>query len=151
MKATFKILDSNRNIYLKFLEGYSLEQLNKIPHGFSNNLIWNAGHIVVSQQALVYRLSGLATPISIEMNDKYKNGSHPEGKTSQEEVDKIKEFLLSLAKQTKNDYEVGKFQEFTEYQTKLGFHLSNIQDAMEFNNYHEGLHLGIMMQIRKFL
>lgn len=151
MNATFKILESNRNIYLKFLEGYNLEQLNKIPTGFSNNLIWNAGHIVVSQQALVYRLSGLETSISPEMNEKYKNGSHPDGQVDQAEVDLIKDLLLSQIKQTKNDYEAGKFQVFHEYQTKLGFHLSNHKEAMEFNNYHEGLHLGIMMQIRKFL
>lgn len=151
MNATFKILDSNRNIYLKFLEGYNLEQLNKTPEGFSNNLIWNAGHIVVSQQALVYRLSGLETSIPAEMSDKYKTGSRPEGYTNQAEVDIIKQLLISQPEQTKHDYAQGKFREFNEYQTKLGFHLSNLKEAMEFNNYHEGLHLGIMMQIRKFL
>ena len=73
MEATFKILETSRNIYLKFLEGYTLEQLNKIPEGFSNNLIWNIGHIVVSQQGLIYRLSGLPVNVSDEMTEKYKN------------------------------------------------------------------------------
>ena len=68
MEATFKILETSRNIYLKFLEGYTLEQLNKIPEGFSNNLIWNIGHIVVSQQGLIYRLSGL--PVNVTKNIK---------------------------------------------------------------------------------
>lgn len=151
MNATFKILESNRNIYLKFLDGYNLEQLNKTPNGFSNNLIWNAGHIVVSQQALVYRLSGLEASVSKEMTDKYKNGSRPDGNVNQSEVDQIKQLLISQIEQTKHDYATGKFHEFNEYQTKLGFHLSNLKEAMEFNNYHEGLHLGIMMQIKKFL
>ena len=87
MEATFKILETSRNIYLKFLEGYTLEQLNKIPEGFSNNLIWNIGHIVVSQQGLIYRLSGLPVNVSDEMTEKYKNGSCPDGKATQEEVD----------------------------------------------------------------
>ena len=151
MEATFKILETSRNIYLKFLEGYTLEQLNKIPEGFSNNLIWNIGHIVVSQQGLIYRLSGLPVNISDEMTEKYKNGSRPDGKTTQEEVDEIKHLLIALAKQTKADFEAGKFQHYTEYQTKTGFHLANFKDAMEFSNYHEGIHLGMMMNIRKFL
>ncbi|ESU29135.1 hypothetical protein FLJC2902T_11760 [Flavobacterium limnosediminis JC2902] len=151
MEATFKILETNRAIYHKFLDNYSLEQLNCIPEGFSNNLIWNIGHIVVAQQGLVYRLSGLPTNISSEMTENYKNGSKPDGNTTQEEVDEIRRLLLSLPEQTKSDYEAGKFQNFNEYQTQTGFHLGSFKDAMEFNNYHEGMHLGFMMQIRKFL
>lgn len=151
MEATFKILETNRNIYLKFLYDYSLEQLNRIPEGFSNNLIWIIGHIVVAQQGLVYRLSGLPTCISAEMTEKYKNGSKPDGKITQQEVDEIRKLLLSLPEQTKADFEAGKFQHFNEYQTQTGFHLGSFKDAMEFNNYHEGLHLGMMMQIRKFI
>ncbi len=39
MKSTFKIWKTNRNLYLKYFDKYNLEQLNKIPNGFSNNLI----------------------------------------------------------------------------------------------------------------
>jgi hypothetical protein len=35
----------------------TLEQLNKIPEGYNNNLIWNIAHVVVVQQMLVYKLS----------------------------------------------------------------------------------------------
>lgn len=72
MEATFKIWETNRNIYKAFLENYSLEQLNKIPNGFSNNLIWNLGHIIVAQQGLVYSLSGLSMNITTELLDTYK-------------------------------------------------------------------------------
>ena len=54
MEATFKIWETSRKMYLKIVENYSLEHLNKIPEGFSNNLAWNLGHIIVSQQGLVY-------------------------------------------------------------------------------------------------
>ena len=150
MEATFKIWETSRKIYLKIIENYSLEQLNKIPEGFSNNLAWNLGHIIVSQQGLVYRLSGLPMNVSTEMMDKYKNGSKPTS-TTQEEINELKVLLFSLLEKTKEDYTNGKFTSYNEFTTGTGFHLSNIKDAMEFNNYHEGIHLGFMMNIRKFI
>ena len=133
MESIFKIWETSRNIYLKFLENYSLEQVNKIPDGFSNNIVWNAGHAIVSQQKLIYTLSGLPVSISDEMIEKYQNGSKPDGKTTQEEVDEIKKLLLSTVAQTKTDFANGLFQNFTEYQSKTGFHLGSFNDSLEFN------------------
>jgi hypothetical protein len=47
------------------------------PEGYSNNLIWNIAHIIVVQQMLVYKLSGLPMMISDEMVEKYKKGTKP--------------------------------------------------------------------------
>lgn len=151
MEATFKIWETSRVIYAKFLENYTLEQLNTIPKGFSNNLIWNLGHIIVSQQGLVYRLSGLPINVSDEMMNAYKNGSKPTGTTTKEEFDELKLLLFSLIEQTKSDYYDGKFVFYSEYTTGTGFNLTSTKEALEFNNYHEALHLGFMMNIRKFI
>ena len=151
MDATFKIWETSRKLYLKLIENYSLEQMNKIPKGFSNNLAWNLGHIIVSQQGLVYRLSGFPTYVSDEMTNSYKNGSKPTGTTTQAEIDELKVLLFSLIEKTKEDYANGKFVTYTEYTTSTGFHLASTKEAIEFNNYHEGLHLGFMMNIRKFI
>ena len=151
MDATFKIWETSRKLYLKLIENYSLEQLNKIPEGFSNNLAWNLGHIIVSQQGLAYRLSGLPVYVSDEMTNTYKNGSKPTGTTTQAEIDELKVLLFSLIEKTKEDYANGKFVSYNEYTTGTGFHLASTKEAIEFNNYHEGLHLGFMMNIRKFI
>ncbi len=151
MESTFKIWETNRSIYKTFLENYSLEQLNKIPIGFSNNLIWNIGHIIVAQQGLVYRLSGLPMYISTEMVDIYNNGSKPTGTTSQVEADELKVLLFDLLEKTKADFADSKFITYNEFTTSTGFHLASTKDAIQFNNYHEGLHLGFMMNIRKFI
>lgn len=151
MDASFKIWETSRQSYLKLLHNYTLEQLNKIPNGFSNNLIWNLGHIIVAQQGLVYRLSGLPINVSDEMNEKYRNGSKPTGQTTQAEVDELKTLLISLMEQTKADYAAGKFTTYNEYTTGTGFHLASTKEAIEFNNYHEALNLGFMMNIRKFV
>lgn len=151
MDATFRIWETSRGLYKNFLDNYSLEQLNTIPAGMSNNLIWNLGHVVVSQQKLVYALSGLPMHILDSLFEKYQNGSRPDGKTTQAEVDEIKKLLSEMVEKTKADYEAGIFKEFHPYQTKTGFYLGTLKEAMEFNNYHEGIHLGIMMSIKKHI
>lgn len=151
MQSTFDINQSSRNILLKFLENYSLDQLNKIPEGYGNNLIWNIGHIVVVQQMLVYNLSGLPMLVSSEMVEKYKKGTKPEVPVSQGEVEQIKALLFATLEQTKNDFSANIFKDYNAFTTMTGFHIRNAQEAMEFNNYHEGVHTGIMMRISKFL
>lgn len=151
MTSTFEINQSSRNVLLKFLENYTLEQLNKIPQGFSNNLIWNITHIIVVQQMLVYNLSGLPMMISDEMVAKYKRGTRPEQDLTQAEVDEIRSLLFSTLEKAKKDFADGVFKNYTEFTTMSGFTIKNAQAAMEFNNYHEATHTGIMMQIRKFI
>ena len=151
MSQLFTITETSRNMVSKILENHSLEQLNKIPEGFSNNLIWNITHIVVTQQLLVYKLSGLPTMVSDEIIEKYKKGTKPEQTATQEEVDEIKSLLFATIKKTKEDYENGIFKNFQEYPTSTGFILNTVEDAMAFNNFHEGLHIGILMSLRKFV
>lgn len=151
MNSVFEVQKTIREILLKILDNHSLEQLNKIPDGFSNNLIWNVAHCVASQQVLVYKLSGLPTMVSEEFIAKYRKGTKPEGDVSQAEVDEIRTLLSSTFLQTINDFEKNIFVNYTEYVTSLGYTLKNIQGALDFNNYHEGIHTGIIMGIRKFV
>ncbi len=151
MESVFKAWKTSRNLYSEYFENYTLEQLNKIPDGFSNNLIWNIGHIIVAQQALIYKGSNLNGHISDELFGLYKPGTKPTGLTTEIEVKELKALLLSLIEKTEIDFYNGKFNTYNERMTGTGFHLSSLMDAFEFNNYHEGLHLGCMMNIRKFV
>ncbi|WP_338408425.1 DinB family protein [uncultured Flavobacterium sp.] len=151
MQQTFDITRTSRQILSQFLEKNTLEQLNAIPEGFSNNLIWNIAHIIVVQQMLVYKLSGLPMNISDEMVEKYKKGARPEHKVSQDEVDKIKSLLTETIDQTETDFANKTFQNYQEYPTSTGFSIKNVEDAMAFSCFHEGIHIGFMMGIRKFI
>ena len=151
MSSVFKVQKTIREILLKILDNHSLEQLNKIPAGYSNNLIWNVAHCISAQQVLVYKLSGLPMLVSDEFIDKYKKGTKPEGDVSQTEVDEIRGLLFSTLDKTEKDVNNGIFLNYTTYLTSMGFELTNIQDALDFVNYHEGIHTGIIMSIRKFV
>lgn len=151
MNSVFEVQKTIREVLLKVLENHSLEQLNKIPEGFSNNLIWNIAHCVASQQVLIYKLSGLPTMVSEEFITKYRKGTKPEGDVSQTEVDEIRALLSSTLDQVQKDYTNNIFVTYTEYLTSMGFLLKDIEEALSFNNYHEGIHTGIIMSIRKFV
>ncbi|OCB77415.1 DinB family protein [Flavobacterium crassostreae] len=151
MNPVLAITHTNRKILSQHLTNYTLEQLNTIPAGHNNNLIWNIAHVVVVQQMLVYGLSGLPINLPEEIVEKYKKGSKPEQDATQEEVDAIQTMLLSTIDQTQKDLDNQLFVQFKEYPTSTGFVLKNAQDAMNFNNFHEGIHLGVIFSIRKLI
>ena len=151
MQRTLEISRTSRKIVSQFLDSYPLEQLNKIPEGFKNNLIWNIAHIVVTQQLLVYKFSGLPMLVSDELAQKYMKGTKPERDAIQADIEEIKSLLSKTIDQTEEDYDNGIFKNYQEYPTSTGFVLRNVEDAMVFNNFHEGLHIGIMMSLRKFV
>lgn len=153
MKQTFSITRKSREILLKYLENYTLQQLNKIPEGFNNNLYWNIAHIVVSQQRIIYALSGKPEEmvVSEELIQNYMRGTRPMRDVTAEEVTELKELLFTTIDKTEADYNNGMFEYYKEYTTELGYTLNSVEEGLEFNNYHEGLHLGCMLSIKKFV
>lgn len=151
METEFKITRRLRELFSLYFENYSLDQLNKIPEGFNINLVWNIGHIIVSQQSLVYKGSGLPANIDESLFSLYARGTKPERDITQAEADELKSLLFSLTEKTEEDYAAGIFTTYNARKSEFGFSLDAVEDAIAFNNHHESLHLGIMMQMRKFI
>ncbi len=148
MHFTLEVLPNTRRFFKKYLENVSLEDLNKIPNGFNNNIIWNIGHIVVTQQLLAYKLSGLPMMITDELVGKYRKDSKPEGNVSQAEVDTLKVLLFSTIEKTREDFKKGIFKNYQEYTVSTtGNTLTNIDEAFQFIAFHEGMHLGYVMAL----
>ena len=57
MNWNHNLVLKNRLLLSKFLEKFSLNQLNTVPKVYLNSIFWNVAHIVVTQQLLVYGLS----------------------------------------------------------------------------------------------
>ncbi|WP_047549721.1 DinB family protein [Psychroserpens sp. Hel_I_66] len=151
MNWAFDITLKNRAVLKSFIESYTLEELNKIPKGFNNNIIWNIAHTIAVQQSLVYKLSGLPPVISEEMINTFKKGTKPERDLSQAEVDEIKGLLFSTIEKTKEDYDAKIFTSFHTYTVTTKNTLTNVLEAIEFNNFHEGIHLGYILALKKSL
>lgn len=147
----FQVASFNRTTLLYFLENLTPEQLFFIPKGFKNNIIWNLGHILITEQMLTYGLSGLDLTVDNKFVKLYGKGSFPSSEVSKEAIEDIKKYLIPASKQTEIDYKNGVFKTFNEYPTSTGIVLKNIEDALQFNMLHEGIHLGIILAIKKLV
>src|SRR4051812_14072826 len=99
----FKYIRKNRELFLELVNGLNIEQLNKIPDGYRNNIAWNFGHIVVSTQSLCYVRSGVKPDLQISFRAKYAKDSKPESFISQEEIDELKKQLVSTINEIEED------------------------------------------------
>jgi len=149
MDFTFDVTIKNRQLLNHFLESFTLEQLNKVPTGYTNNIFWNVAHTVVTQQLLVYKLSGLDMLISDALVEAYKKGTKTEGDVTQAEVDEVKGLLFSTIEKTKEDYNNKVFKTYNEYTVSTKSTLRTAEDAIAFNTFHEGIHLGYILALKK--
>ena len=146
------ILRATRRNILRIIENYSLEQLNTIPSGFNNNLLWNAGHVVATQQILIYGMANQEFGIPQTFIDQFRKGTAPTAAYDQEMLDLISGYLIQTPEILESDYKNGVFgNHFRTYQTSYGVVLSSIEEAITFNNAHEGLHFGYCLALRKLL
>jgi hypothetical protein len=151
LKNELAITLQNRKNLLAILENTPREDLLCIPPQFRNNIWWNIAHVVVTQQLLVYKFSGVPMRISSELVTKYMKGTVPDGTATNTEIKEISDVLVSIIEGTKEDYELGLFKEFKPYTTSAKVTLNNVEDAIRFNNFHEGIHLGSIFALRKML
>ena len=126
------------------------EDLFRVPGGFKNHVAWNAAHVVVTQQLLTYRLSGLEPYLSDDLIELYRKGSGPDA-GDEASYREVMAFLHEAPKRLAADYDEGRFESFSTYQTSAGLRLDCVEDAIGFNNFHEGIHVGYMMALRKAL
>lgn len=151
MTHQFDILKKTRTAILKIIQPFSNEQLNKVPEGHKNNIAWNVAHLLVTQQLLCYKNAGLPMCLSDEMVDKYKKGTKTEGIVSAAEFEEIKRLFIEMPEKLEEDYNNGIFKNYNVYTTSLNVTLTDFDSALAFNNFHEGIHLGVLFGLRKLI
>lgn len=151
MRRLIDIIKQPRLLVLKEIENFSTEQLNKIPEGFNNNIAWNLGHMIAAQQGICYKRSGLDTTVTEEFFHAYKPGTKPEKFIDTAEITFIKEQLFITLEQLEADMNKGIFINYTQVMTRYGIELSSIDQAISFLPFHEGLHIGYIMSLRKLV
>ncbi len=149
MKKEIQVLKQTRHLLLKIVDRLDQKQLRVVPVGFKNNVMWHMGHVAVTQQLLCYALSGLPMRFDTSLVEAYRKGTSPLDWQEEPDFAPIKSQFLSSIDDFATDYEAGKFQHFTKYETSFDITLGDIGDAVRFNNMHEGVHLGYVMAMLK--
>lgn len=143
MNKTIDNLRKTRQAALAMTESLTAEQLNKIPQGFNNNIIWNLGHLVAAQEGVCYKRSGMPTNVSDDFFERYRPGSKPEQVVSDEEIALIRGLLISSLDQLEADHAAGKLV-MNPWTTRYGVDINTIDEGINFLPFHEGLHMGVI-------
>jgi hypothetical protein len=140
-----------RALLERLIEDVNDDALCVVPAGYSNNILWNLGHIVASQQLLTYKLSGLDMYVSDEFVVQFRGGTSPVDWQSTPDIIQIKSFLQELPNRFEEDLEAGLFVEYQGYSTSTGLELKTFEDGVIFNQFHEGIHTGVIMALKKLV
>ncbi|MBS7563275.1 DinB family protein [Mucilaginibacter sp. Bleaf8] len=151
MNKPIEIIRKTREYLLTLVDGLTLEQLNTVPAGFNNNIIWNLGHLVAAQQGVCYRRAGFELRVDEIFFNLYKSDTKPERPVSQAEFEEIKMLFFSTIDQLEADYKENLFSNYEPWTTRYGVVIHNIDEAIGFLPYHEGLHMGYIMALKRVI
>ena len=151
MNKEIEIVRNLRKYIIELINGLSTDELNKVPAGFNNNIIWNVAHLIASQDGICYRRSGLEIKTGGAFFDAYRPGTKPEGFVDSNEVERIKSLLLSTLDELEADYNGGIFKNYSSVVTRYGIELIDIEGGINFLPFHEGLHIGYIMALKRLV
>lgn len=120
-----EILRASRNRLLRLIETSNHEILFKIPVGFNNNIIWQIGHCITSQQRHMYMRSGLPMYISKEFMESFKIGSSPRSWGVNPDVNEVKHLLIETVNHLESDLESRLFVNYEPFDLPVGFRVKN--------------------------
>ncbi len=140
-----------RLFLLNAVQSLTVEQLNKMPDGLNNNIIWNIGHLIAAQQGVCYKRGGVPTIIDENFWLAYKPESKPEQAIDSTEIERIKQLFSSTLAQFEIDYTNNIFSNYIPWTTRSGIKIENIDDALNFLLIHEGWHLGCILTLKKLV
>lgn len=153
MDNTFKFIIQTRKAFIQLIDSMTLEQLNEIPAGFNNNIIWNFGHIVVVTPALCYLRTGISNDTTkVKYLQSYVKGSKPTYVVSQEEVDNLKALAISSIEQISKAYYAGVFKDMAPYATDTYKEMmTTIEEVIQLSAGHDNLHFGYAIAQKRII
>ncbi|WP_017259607.1 DinB family protein [Pedobacter arcticus] len=149
----FSFIVQSRQAFIHLLDSLTVEELNEIPAGFNNNIIWNFGHIVVSTQTLCYVRTGiLEDAVAVKYNEEYKKDTKPTRFIHTEEIAELKALALSTIQNIKEDYQKGVFGPIQPFATSTyKAEMNSFEEILITTVGHDNIHFGYALAQRKLV
>jgi hypothetical protein len=142
-----------RSITEDLLKNTPEHLLDIIPPGFHNNIRWNFGHIVYTQEKLVFALSGEELSLPPSFQENFAAGTKPS--ESGTGVPQIMEIATELTKQKDRikEYAVTRFNQTLPkpFTNQMGITFNTFNDALLFSFYHEAVHVQAIKDLTKVI
>jgi hypothetical protein len=151
MDKQFYIIKENRKVFIKLVEGLTIDQLNEIPDGFNNNIAWNFGHMVVGFQMITYMRTGKDMKVGKEYITKYQRGTKPETFIGAEEIAFFKEEAIRLIEEMESEWKNDEFTNFQSFTSSLGVTVNSCEDALHYAATHDMLHFGYSWALKRLV
>lgn len=151
MNNAIDLIRQPRLFLLGLITELSLEQLNHIPTGFNNNIAWNLGHMVATQQSICYLRGGTDIKVDAEFWELYKSGTRPGREFGADDMAIIQTLFISTLDVLEADLATDLFDNYTPWTTRYGVAITNVHEAVQFLPFHDGLHLGVIGAIKRLV
>lgn len=128
--------------------------IDRIPESWSNNVHWHVGHLVVVPCMLARMLSGQALGLSEEYKTLFAKGTAPsawDGHTVPP-IGPLKDQVRSVMMELFHEFANRLTTPFPQpYTTSAGVVLKTPGEALNFSLAHDGIHLGLLLALRRSL
>jgi len=151
LKKEIELIRYVRHSILDLTKQLNEVQLNHIPTGMKNNLVWNIGHMVFTQQMLCYTLGGLKPTIDMSYFAQFAPETTPSDFVTQQEIEKIRATFTDAFERLAFDIASGKLESYKSWSLPSGITIDSFQDAMITNAIHEGRHFGVIISLAKLM
>jgi hypothetical protein len=154
MNKKLEMIKNLRLHLLKQIESLTSQQLNNIPIGYNNNIIWNLAHVICASQNMCYVRANLPIAVDDQYFSPFMPGTKPEKSVSDSEIKNIKELLITSIDKLQLDLDNKAFENYSPsvmIPKVYGFEVNNIDDALNYLLYHEGIHAGYILSMKNLL
>ncbi|MBM7620936.1 hypothetical protein JOC95_002791 [Bacillus tianshenii] len=146
----FKQMGFVRSRTLKMLDATTDELADQMPSGFRNSIRWNAGHIFLTQDTLMYSFGGGDHQVPEHYFSLFEMHTSPlDWKLDPPSLTELEERLSTQADRIRRDFS-GKLDEKIIRPFQIGdYRLETLAEVLAFANWHEGLHQGVINGLKR--
>ncbi|MFZ3579175.1 DinB family protein [Virgibacillus sp. DJP39] len=147
----FKQMIFVRKRTIASLEATSEQFADEIPSGVKNSIRWNLGHILVSQDNLLYPFIGETHHVPKHYLELFQRGTSPdEWEIDYPSLSEIRGYLVEQPNRIKETFD-GMLDKPIQQPVKFDddYELTSLGDLLSFTIWHEGLHQGAINTIKR--